>query len=70
VDREETMKMGLRMRGNDNPAFWGDKKITGFGGGVPIIQNNTVIGAIGISGLPEVDDDRLAKDAVKEVFGY
>ncbi|HTJ48866.1 MAG TPA: heme-binding protein [Cyclobacteriaceae bacterium] len=70
IDRTETMKMGVRMRGTDNPAFWGDERVTGFGGGVPIIQNNTVIGAIGISGLPEADDERVAKDAVKEVFGY
>ncbi len=34
VDRTDTMKMGQRMRGNDNPAFWGDERITGFGGGV------------------------------------
>jgi len=70
IDRTETMKMGVRMRGTDNPAFWGDERVTGFGGGVPIMQNNIVIGAIGISGLPEADDERVAKDAVKEVFGY
>lgn len=70
VDRTETMKMGVRMRANDNPAFWGDERITGFGGGVPVIQNKIVIGAIGISGLPEADDDRIAKDAVSAVFGY
>jgi glc operon protein GlcG len=69
-DRSETSKMGERMRGKDNPAFWGDERITGFGGGVPIIQNSKVIGAIGVSGLPEADDEQLAKDAVKEVFGY
>jgi len=68
-DRSETSKMGERMRGRDNPAFWGDERITGFGGGVPIIQNDKVIGAIGVSGLPEADDEQIAKDAVKEVFG-
>lgn len=70
IDREETLKMGERMRGRDNPAFWGDERVTGFGGGVPIIQNNVVIGGLGISGLPEADDAQLAKDAVREVFGY
>ncbi len=68
-DRAETSKMGERMRGSDNHAFWGDERITGFGGGVPIIHNNRVIGAIGVSGLPEAEDVQLAKDAVKEVFG-
>src|SRR5277367_2587808 len=54
-DRAETSKMGERDRGKDNPAFWGDERITGFGGGVPIIQNNKVIGGLGVSGLPEAD---------------
>ena len=40
-----------------------------LGGGVPIIQNNQVIGGLGVSGLPEADDEQLAKDAVKSVFG-
>jgi len=70
IDRTETIKMGERMRGNDNPAFWGDERVTGFGGGVPIIQNNKVIGGLGVSGLPEADDILIAKAAVKEVFGY
>lgn len=69
-DRSDTSKMGERMRGKDNPAFWGDERITGFGGGVPIIQNGHVIGGLGVSGLPEADDQQLAKEAVKEVFGY
>ena len=68
-DRAETSKMGARMRGKDNPAFWGDERITGFGGGVPILQNHSVIGAIGVSGLPEADDEQLAREAVREVFG-
>lgn len=70
IDRTETMKMGERMRGRDNPAFWGDERVTGFGGGVPIIQNNVVIGGFGISGLPEAEDERLAKEAIHAVFGY
>jgi glc operon protein GlcG len=70
IDRTETIKMGERMRTTDNPAFWGDDRVTGFGGGVPIIQNGNVIGGLGISGLPEADDILIAKAAVKEVFGY
>ncbi len=34
------------------------------------IQNNKVIGGIGVSGLPEADDIIVAKEAVKAVFGY
>ncbi len=69
IDRTETMKMGERMRGADNPAFWGDERVTGFGGGVPIIHNNVVVGGLGISGLPEADDHQLAVRALHEVLG-
>ena len=68
IDRTETMKMGQRMRGADNPAFWGDERVTGFGGGVPILNNGVVVGGLGISGLPEADDHQLALDALKEVI--
>lgn len=68
IDRTETKKMGERMRGADNPAFWGDERVTGFGGGVPIIHNGVVVGGLGISGLPEADDHQLAVDAIKEVL--
>ena len=50
-DRKSTMDMGKYMREKTSPpAFWGDKGITGFGGGVPISQNGMVIGGIGVSG--------------------
>jgi glc operon protein GlcG len=68
IDRTETMKMGERMRGRDNQAFWGDERVTGFGGGIPIVHNDVVIGGLGISGLPEADDHQLALDAIKAVF--
>ena|SRR6478736_9383848 len=70
IDRTETGIMGERMRGKDNPAFWGDERVTGFGGGVPVIQNDKVIGGVGVSGLPEADDVVVAKEAVKLVYNY
>lgn len=65
----ETFKLGERMRTKDNPAFWGDSKMTGFGGGVPILHNGKPVGGFGVSGLPEADDIVIATGAVKEVFG-
>lgn len=44
---------------------FGDLRYTAWGGGVPIIVSGEVLGAIGISGLPEAEDMRLAEDAVK-----
>jgi glc operon protein GlcG len=69
-DRKSTRAMGEFMLNNDRPAaFWGDKGITGFGGGLAIIQNKKVIGGIGISGLSEEDDERIADAAIRSVYG-
>ena len=69
-DRKDTKLMGQFMLENDRPpAFWGDKGITGFGGGVTIRQNNKVIGGIGVSGLSEEEDERIAYEAIKKVYG-
>jgi glc operon protein GlcG len=43
---------------------FGDLRYTGWGGGVPVTYEGQVIGAIGISGLPEADDMALARQAV------
>ena len=42
---------------------FGDLRYTGWGGGVPITFEGQVVGAIGISGLPEADDVALARGA-------
>src|SRR5688572_4573163 len=53
-DRKSTREMGEFMAAFDRPqTFWGDRGITGFGGGVPVVQHNVVIGGIGVSGLSE-----------------
>jgi glc operon protein GlcG len=69
-DRKTTKQMGEFMNGAQRPpAFWGDKGITGFGGGVPIVQDGAVIGGIGISGLSEEEDERIAYAAIHTVYG-
>ncbi len=69
VDRKDTRLMGEFMLNNNRPpAFWGDKRITGFGGGVTIRSGEKVIGGIGVSGLSEEDDERIAYVAIKAVY--
>jgi glc operon protein GlcG len=69
-DRKSTKQMGEFMHQNNRPpAFWGDKGITGFGGGVPIVQDGKVIGGIGISGLSEEEDERIAYASIVAVYG-
>ena len=69
-DRKSTRQMGEFMHQNNRPpAFWGDSGITGFGGGVPVVQDGKVIGGIGISGLSEEEDERIAYAAIVSVYG-
>jgi glc operon protein GlcG len=69
-DRKSTKELGEGMIAkNRPPAYWGDPKITGFGGGLPILQNSKVIGGIGVSGLSEAEDERISKAAIQKVYG-
>jgi glc operon protein GlcG len=36
-------------------------RYTAWGGGVPITHNGQVVGAVGVSGLPEEEDMQLAR---------
>ena len=40
---------------------FGDLRYTAWGGGVPVIQHGEVLGAVGVSGLPEHEDVELAR---------
>ena len=44
---------------------YGDLRYTGWGGGVPIRFHGQVVGAVGVSGLPENDDVALAEMGAK-----
>jgi len=58
----ESRVVGDRSRAEDFPMTnFGDLRYTGWGGGVPIIVGNEVIGAVGVSGLPEEVDMELAR---------
>jgi glc operon protein GlcG len=68
-DRKPTRLMGEFMLKQNRPStFWGDARITGFGGGLPIVQSENVIGGIGISGLSEEEDEMIADAAIKAVY--
>ncbi len=40
---------------------FGDLRYVSWGGGVPLVHDGTVVGAVGVSGLPEADDIELAE---------
>ncbi len=61
-ERVESATLGERSRGEDFPLTnFGDHRYVGWGGGVPIMVAGEVIGAIGVSGLPEEADVELAR---------
>jgi glc operon protein GlcG len=70
-DRKPSRQIGQSARNLDQGfdiAFYGDPKIVGWGGGLPVVQDGAVIGAVGVSGLPEMEDIELAQMGVDAVL--
>ncbi|ELB2760238.1 MULTISPECIES: GlcG/HbpS family heme-binding protein [Vibrio] len=64
-DRQHSGNLGAWARETGKQlSYWTDPKITGFMGGVPIEQEGKIVGAIGISGLAEQDDEALAMEVL------
>lgn len=49
-------------------AYYGDARIVGWGGGLPVELNGQVIGAVGVSGLPEMEDIELSQLGVDAIL--
>jgi glc operon protein GlcG len=61
-EQKETAVIGESSRTSGYPMTnFGDLRYTAWGGGVPIIYRGQVVGAIGVSGLPEKEDMVLAR---------
>jgi len=66
----ESSVIGERVRSEGFPITnFGDPRFVGWGGGVPIVVDGAVVGAVGVSGLPERADVELARWAVASVTG-
>lgn len=59
-EKTDSMNIGNLVRDNQvgyHIQYWGDARMTGFGGGLVIkTPDGHTIGAIAVSGLPEVED--------------
>lgn len=61
-DRQPTANLGEWSRSSGRAiAYWTDPKITGFGGGLPVVVDGKVVGGVGVSGLSEADDAGVAE---------
>jgi glc operon protein GlcG len=68
-ERVESGALGERSRTEGFPLTnFGDPRYIGWGGGVPIIVAGAIIGAIGVSGLPEEADVEMARWAAASLI--
>lgn len=64
--RQQTTTADLGKSSREKPfplTNFGDLRYIGWGGGVPIIREGQVVGAVGVSGLPEEEDIEIATQA-------
>lgn len=50
-------------------AYLGDPRFVGWGGGLPVTVDGAVVGAVGVSGLTEDEDEELAALAIRAMEG-
>jgi glc operon protein GlcG len=68
--RQESGVIGQKAREKHYPVSnFGDPRFVGWGGGIPILVDDVVIGAVGVSGLPEEQDIVLAKLGASVING-
>ncbi len=61
-ERKPSAEVGRASREDPFPMTnFGDLRYTAWGGGVPILVDGQVAGAVGVSGLPEAEDVALAE---------
>jgi glc operon protein GlcG len=61
-EKTESASLGDRARNGNYPlAYFGDPRYIGWGGGLPIIVDDTLIGGVGVSGLSAAEDIELAR---------
>jgi glc operon protein GlcG len=61
-EQKESYAIGESSRSSGFPMTnFGDLRYTAWGGGVPIFHGHQIIGAVGVSGLPEAEDMELAR---------
>jgi len=67
-EQKESFEVGESSRRQGYPMTnFGDLRYTAWGGGVPILHQGQVVGAVGVSGLPESEDMELARMGAKVI---
>lgn len=70
-ERKPTREIGQAARHPQmgfDMAYFGDSRYIGWGGGVPVIIDGVVVGAVAVSGLPEEVDMELVQLGVAAIL--
>jgi glc operon protein GlcG len=70
-DRKPSRDIGQKSRDPEKGfdiAYYGDPKIVGWGGGLPVVLEGVVVGSVGVSGLPEAEDIELSQLGVDAIL--
>ncbi|MGQ9908721.1 MAG: GlcG/HbpS family heme-binding protein [Candidatus Flexifilum sp.] len=68
-ERKPSLAVGQASRHEGFPMTnFGDLRYTAWGGGVPIVVEGQVVGAVGVSGLPEMDDVAIAEAGIRALL--
>jgi glc operon protein GlcG len=71
-ERTPTRTIGQSARDPEagfDMAYYGDPRYIGWGGGVPVVIDGSVVGSVAVSGLPELEDMELAAIGVAAITG-
>lgn len=64
-DRQVTRNLGdWAKETGKSMGFWTDSRFTGIAGGVPIVVGKQIVGAVGISGLSEDEDENMVFEII------
>ncbi len=67
-EKRESRALGDASKAEGFPMTnFGELRYVSWGGGVPVIKDGVVVGAVGISGLPEADDMVIARKAAESL---
>jgi glc operon protein GlcG len=70
-ERKSTRDLGQSARDPQTGfdlAYFGDPRYIGWGGGVPVVIDGAVVGAVAVSGLPEQEDMELVQLGIAAVM--
>jgi glc operon protein GlcG len=63
-EKRTTKEIGAAVRSPESGfdvAYWGDSKMLGWAGGVPVFHDGVVVGAVAVSGLDLDSDEEMAR---------